>query len=70
MKKPIIALIGISLVIVLTAIISSLPAANVIVTEGDMEQATATNNGKVSRQVAVNSGDSFTVTLYAHLGLE
>ena len=66
MKKPIIALIAVILVMTLIAIISSLPSANIAITQDDMEHAYATNDGIIQGQITVNSGDSFKVTLYAH----
>ncbi len=69
MKKSLIALIAIILVVTLIATTSCLPTVvNIAITEDDMEQAYATNDGIISRQITVNSGDSFTVTLYAHFG--
>jgi len=41
---------------------------DVIVTQEDLEQAAATNNGIIFRQITVRSGDLFTISLYAHLG--
>ena len=76
MKKSKITLIGLLLIIVLITIMSSLQAANpfatddgnVVVTEGDLDLAYWTNDGVLRGKVTVDSGDSFTVTLYAYLG--
>ena len=68
MRKPLIALIVIVLVIMVIGIITSIPAAKIVVTEDEVDQAYTTNDGIIQRQIAVNSGDSFTATLYAHLG--
>ena len=67
MKKKLLALSATTLMVVLLVATSCLPTAvNISVTEDDMEQAYATNDGIISRQITVNSGDSFKVTLYAH----
>ena len=66
MRKLLIALIGVALALILVGIITSTSAANVVVTEDDMDQAYVTNDGIISRQITINSGDSFKVTLYAH----
>ncbi len=76
MKKSKITLIGLLLIFVLIAIMSSLQAANpfvaddgnVVVTKGDLDLAYWTNDGVLRGKVAVDSGDSLTVTLYAYLG--
>ncbi len=67
MKKPLIALSATTLIVMLLVATSCLPTAvNIAITEDDLEQATATNDGIISRQITVKSGDSFKVTLYAH----
>lgn len=67
MKKPLLALSVTTLIAVLLVATSCLSTAvNIVVTEDEMDQAYATNDGVIQRQITVNSGDSFEVTLYAH----
>lgn len=77
MKKSLLALSATILIALLLAATSCLPTAvnivvtedgNLVVTEDAMEQAVATYGGRLSGKITVNSGDLFTVTLYAHLG--
>ena len=66
MKRLLVALAGILVITLVAVIISSLPTASVVVTSEDMTRALETNDGIISRQITINSGDSFKVTLYAH----
>jgi len=67
MKKLLLALSATTIVAILLVATSCLPTtASVVVTEDDMDQAYVTNDGIISRQITINSGDSFKVTLYAH----
>jgi len=63
MKKAILTLMTLVLLASSFACIDS--GFNVIVTQGDLEQAAATD-GVISRQIIINSGDTFTVTLFAY----
>jgi predicted secreted protein len=65
MKKFVI--VAISVITIAAAIfISSLPAANVNVTQTDLDQAVKTNGGLITREVSVSKGDTFKITLYSH----
>ena len=66
MRKLLIALIGVLLVIMVVGTITSIPAANIVVTEGEMDQAYEINGGVIQRQITINSSDLFEVNLYAH----
>lgn len=77
MKKSLLALSATMLIVVLFLATSCLPTAvniavtedgNVVVTEDDLERATEKYSGKLTGKITVNSGDPFTVTLYAHVG--
>ena len=59
--------IAITVVLLLAGafIIASLPAANVRVTEAEMEQAVKTNGGLIVREVTISKGDTFTINLFA-----
>ena len=65
MKKVVMALMTFVLLTFSFACIDS--GFNVIVTQDDLEQAIATD-GVVLKQIIINKGDTFRVTLYAHLG--
>jgi predicted secreted protein len=64
MKKAILTLMTLVLLASSFACIDS--GGNIVVTEDELDQAYATNNGVISRTITVNSGDTLTVTLYAH----
>lgn len=64
-KRPWIAAIAVVLVVAAVIIISSLPAATIIINQTVMDQAYETPNGLISREVTVSQGDKFNVKLYA-----
>ena len=77
MKKSLLALSATTIVAILLVATSCLPTAasvvvtedgNVVVTKDDLEKATATYSGRLSGKITVNNGDTFSVTLYTHLG--
>ena len=66
MKKRI-ALISTAAVLVIAAalFISSRPDAVIKITQADMEEATASNGGLITRDITVSKGDTIVVELYA-----
>lgn len=66
MKKRLLIISASAVLILLAGIfIASRPAAVIEITQSDMEQAAASNDGLIIRDVTVSKGDTFTVKLYA-----
>jgi predicted secreted protein len=67
MHKKTIPKIAIAVVLLLIGFIyiASLPAANIKITQTDMEQAAKTNGGLITRDLTISKGDTFTLNLFA-----
>ncbi|MEN8614936.1 protease inhibitor I42 family protein [Dehalogenimonas sp. THU2] len=59
------AVVAGGLVVAAVIIISSLPAATIIINQTVMDQAYETSNGFILREVTVSQGDKFNVKLYS-----
>ena len=66
MKKPLAAVAAVILIAVAAIFIASLPAANINITQTDMDQAVTASGGVITREVTISEGDTFAVSLYAH----
>ena len=67
MNKTAVALIvGLLLIIAVAVLISSLPGDRITIIKEELDQASASGNGVITRQIEVNRGDSFEMSLYAH----